>query len=211
MMNKLCVFFLLISFLCSGQKYTKAEIFRITDKSADSAMVIYQTADSLKKKVLLAKSADVKTRNKFTKILVERMKYSLLTTKGGVGIAAPQVGINRNIIWVKRFDKKDVPLEYFLNPKITWRSEILNLGAEGDLSIEKFRDQFFRSRVIQVEYFDLKGKKHIELVEGFTAVIFQHEIDHLSGILITDKIKDQDKQIFEKTDSYLKRAALQIR
>ncbi len=174
-------------------------------------MVIYQTADSLKKKVLLAKSADVKTRNKFTKILVERMKYSLLTTKGGVGIAAPQVGINRNIIWVKRFDKKDVPLEYFLNPKITWRSEILNLGAEGDLSIEKFRDQFFRSRVIQVEYFDLKGKKHIELVEGFTAVIFQHEIDHLSGILITDKIKDQDKQIFEKTDSYLKRAALQIR
>ena len=205
-MKNFCVYFLLISFLGSGQKYTKAEIFIITNNSADSAMVIYQKGDSLHKKVLLAKSTDVKTRNKHTKTLVQRMKNSLLTTEGGVGIAAPQVGINRNIIWVKRFDKKHGPLEYFLNPKITWRSEILNLGAEGDLSIENFRDNFYRSRVIQVEYFDLKGTKHIELVEGFTAVIFQHEIDHLSGILITNKIEDQGKQIFEKTDSYIKRA-----
>ena len=75
--------------------------------------------------------------------------------KNGVGIAAPQVGINRNIIWAKRFDKQGNPLEYFINPKILWRSEVLNFGPEGDLSIEVFRDYFYRSQVIQLEYFDL--------------------------------------------------------
>jgi peptide deformylase len=48
------------------------------------------------------------------------MKESLLSTDGGVGIAAPQVGINRKIIWVQRFDKQGEPLEYFINPVIVW-------------------------------------------------------------------------------------------
>jgi peptide deformylase len=53
-----------------------------------------------------------------------------------------------------------------------------------------------------LEYFDLNGKKFVEIVEGFTAVILQHEIDHLSGILISDKIKNQKLKTFEKVDAY---------
>ena len=185
-----------------GQKFTAAEISLIKSGEVHSAMPIFQTADSLQRNVLLAKSSDVKPRNKVTKILVNRMKLALIATDGGVGIAAPQVGINRNIIWAQRFDKAEKPLEYFLNPKIIWRSEILNLGPEGDLSIAEFRDQFYRSQVIQLEYDDLDGRKHREIVEGFTAVIIQHEIDHFSGILISDKIEEQKNKKYQPIQFY---------
>ena len=93
-------------------------------------------------------------------------------------------------------------MEYFINPVITWKSELQNLGPEGDLSIPDFRDQFYRSKVIQLQYVDLKGQKYSEIVEGFTAVIFQHEIDHLFGILISDKKKNETNDEYIKVDAY---------
>lgn len=201
-MKLIYIFLFSLSFLTFGQKFSKEEISRIMKGDVNSSLPVFQTSDSLQHTVLLAKSTDVKPRNKYTKVLVNRMKRSLQGTDGGVGIAAPQVGINRNIIWVQRFDRPEKPLQYFLNPKIIWRSETLNLGPEGDLSISDFRDQFYRNQVIQLEYFDLKGKKHTEIVEGFTAVIIQHEIDHLFGILITDKIKDQNLRKYQPVQVY---------
>lgn len=201
-MKKFTLLFLLFSVAIFSQKFTKQEISRITEGTIDSALPIFQTSDSLQHYVLLDQSIDVNPKDQYTKILINRMKLALLSTGSGVGIAAPQVGINRNIIWAKRFDKEGKPFEYFINPKILWRSEVLNLGPEGDLSIEVFRDYFYRSQVIQLEYFDLDGKKHTEIVEGFTAVILQHEIDHLSGILISDKIENQKMKTFEKVELY---------
>lgn len=201
-MRKTSLLFVLFYILSSGQKYRKAEISLINEGNIETALPVYQTADSLQHKVLLDRSLDADPKDKNTKILVNRMKLALLSTKSGVGIAAPQVGINRNIIWVKRFDKPEKPLEYLINPKILWRSEILNLGPEGDLSIALFRDYFYRSQVIQIEYYDLKGKQHTAIVEGFSAIIMQHEIDHLSGILISDKIEKQKLQNFEKVEFY---------
>ena len=123
------------------------------------------------------------------------MRLALAATGGGVGIAAPQVGINRRVVLVQRFDKEGAPVEYFINPKIIWWSELLNKGPEGDLSIETFRGDFYRSYSIRLEYYDLENMKHDEMVEGFTAVIFQHEIDHLFGVLISDKQeKEKDLQ-----------------
>ncbi len=201
-MKKIWLLLVLFSVFVFSQKYTKAEISLITDGTIESALPIFQTSDSLQHRVLLDQSTDVNPQNNYTEILVNRMKLALLSTAGGVGIAAPQVGINRNIVWAKRFDKEGNPLEYFINPKILWWSELLNLGPEGDLSIKIFRDYFYRSQAIQLEYFDLKGKKHTEMVEGFTAVILQHEIDHLSGILISDKIENQKLKTFEKVEFY---------
>ncbi|WP_185265441.1 peptide deformylase, partial [Chryseobacterium indologenes] len=96
------------------------------------------------------------------------------------------------------------PFEYFINPVIVWRSDLQNLGPEGDLSIPEFRDQFYRSKVIQLEYVDLKGQRYSEIVEGFTAVIFQHEIDHLFGILISDKKEKEKNNSYNKVDAYQK-------
>ena len=197
-------FLIVLNISVFGQRYSPEEISLIKNGNIDSALPIYQTENPLQQKVLLSKSEDAKPKNKITEILVNRMKLSLLSTEGGVGIAAPQVGINRNIIWVERFDKTGNPLEYFINPKILWKSDLQNLGGEGDLSISDFYGQFYRSKVIQLEYFDLKGKKHTEIVEGFTAVILQHEIDHLSGILISDKLEKEKNLHYEKVDAYLK-------
>lgn len=193
-MKKITLLLVLCAGLLSAQKLTSNEISIIKQGDIHSALPVYNVSEPEHSKTLLGMSADIDPKDPNTAILVERMKLSLLSTGSGVGIAAPQVGINRNVIWVQRFDKDGKPLEYFLNPVILWKSHLQNLGPEGDLSITDFRDHFYRSKVIQLEYSDLKGKKHTEIVEGFTAVIFQHEIDHLSGILISDKKRKRKEQ-----------------
>ncbi|MFC7348232.1 peptide deformylase [Chryseobacterium zhengzhouense] len=203
-MKKISILFVLFIGFINAQKFTKSEISLINQGNINSALPIYQTTDEHQHKTLLSLSTEIDPLDKNTAILVKRMKESLLSTDGGVGIAAPQVGINRKVIWVQRFDKEGEPLEYFLNPVITWRSELQNLGPEGDLSIPEFRDQFYRSKVIQLEYVDLKGQKFSEMVEGFTAVIFQHEIDHLFGILISDKKKKEENDSYQPVDAFKK-------
>ncbi|MGB0392202.1 MAG: peptide deformylase [Salibacteraceae bacterium] len=120
----------------------------------------------------------------------KRLKATMVHPKNmGVGIAAPQVGLGRNIICVQRFDKEDTPNEIYLNPQIISCSDSTQTGPEGCLSIPNEKGEVIRHQTITIDYFDLDGKKHIEVIEGFTAVIFQHEIDHLRGILFTDHVK----------------------
>lgn len=201
-MKKLSLYLLFFISFINAQKFTSTELEIINQGDITTNLPIYQTVEDHQHQTLLNLSTDIDPLDKNTAILVNRMKASLQSTDGGVGIAAPQVGINRKAIWVQRFDKEGEPLEYFLNPVITWRSELQNLGPEGDLSIPNFYDQFYRSNVIQLEYVDLKGQKFTEMVEGFTAVIFQHEIDHLFGILISDKKQKEKGEVFIKVDAF---------
>jgi len=201
-MKKLPILFILLISFINAQKLTSKEIAIINQGDIKTLLPVFQTTDSHQHTILLAQSKEIDPTDPNTAVLVARMKESLLSTDGGVGIAAPQVGINRKVIWVQRFDKEGEPLEYFINPVITWKSELQNLGPEGDLSIPDFRDQLYRSKVIQLQYVDLKGQKYSEIVEGFTAVIFQHEIDHLFGILISDKKKKEMDDEYIKVDAY---------
>ena len=201
-MKKLSLLFIFFISFINAQKLTSTEISLINQGDIKTALPIFQTTDSHQHTTLLDQSKEIDPTDPTTAILVARMKESLLSTDGGVGIAAPQVGINRKVIWVQRFDKAGEPLEYFINPVITWKSELQNLGPEGDLSIPEFRGQFYRSKVIQLQYVDLKGQKFTEIVEGFTAVIFQHEIDHLFGILISDKKEKELNNQYIKVDAY---------
>jgi len=203
-MKKLFFFSLFFVIFGNAQNLSSDEISIINGGDKNTALPIYQTTDDHQHKTLLSLSAEADPLDPNIAILVKRMQLSLLSTDGGVGIAAPQVGINRKIIWVQRFDKTGEPLEYFINPVIVWRSELQNLGPEGDLSIPDFRDQFYRSKVIQLEYVDLKGQKYVEIVEGFTAVIFQHEIDHLFGILISDKKEKEKNDSYKPVDAFKK-------
>jgi len=123
----------------------------------------------------------------FAKRLIKTMTHP---KNMGVGIAAPQVGLRRNIICVQRFDKKDTPNEIFVNPVVVSCSDSTQLGTEGCLSIPNAKGEVKRASLITIEYLDLDGRKHIEEVEGFTAVIFQHEIDHLRGILFIDHLTE---------------------
>ncbi len=203
-MKKISLLLVLFIGLINAQKLTSHEMSIINQGDVNTALPIYQTTDANQHKTLLSLSTEADPLDPNIAVLVKRMKESLLSTDGGVGIAAPQVGINRKIIWVQRFDKEGAPFEYFINPVIVWRSDLQNLGPEGDLSIPEFRDQFYRSKVIQLEYVDLKGQRYSEIVEGFTAVIFQHEIDHLFGILISDKKEKEKNNSYNKVDAYQK-------
>lgn len=204
MRNFALILLLFISFNGFSQKFSKKENELILAGDVKTALPIYQTDNDDQHKVLLAQSEEISPKDKTLPILIERMRLALAETGGGVGIAAPQVGINRRVVLVQRFDKTGLPVEYFINPTIVWRSELLNKGPEGDLSIENFRDAFYRSHVIRLEYYDLENKKHDEMVEGFTAVIFQHEIDHLSGILIPDKLENEKDWQYKELKFYQK-------
>jgi len=163
--------------------------------SADSTLpmrvfTIFNKKDSL---LLRAKSENVMPdfNDAVLRSLINRM---LITVKDslteGVGIAAPQVGILKNIIWVQRYDKAGYPFEVFLNPKITQYTKKKLSWIEGCLSLPGLRDTTTtRSYAILLEYLKPDGTHTIEMVEGFTAIIFQHEIDHLNGILYIDRLK----------------------
>lgn len=123
--------------------------------------------------------------------LIDRMNATVNDSNSlGVGIAAPQVGILKDVIWVQRFDKEGEPFEVYLNPKILQFSEMKQTRREGYLSIPDIMDTLdIRSYSILLEYDKIDKSHHIEMVEGFTAIIFQHEIDHLHGKLFIDYIK----------------------
>ncbi|MFS0489455.1 peptide deformylase [Leadbetterella byssophila] len=162
-------------------------------------MRITQTTDPDDLQILSAISQDISPDDPLLPLLAKRMHLAVKQA-GGVGIAAPQVGVNRNAIWVQRFDKPGQPFEFYINPKITWKSELLQLGAEGCLSIPDTRDNVVRSYAIQLSYSQLNGTHHTEVIEGFTAVIFQHEIDHLYGILFPQRVDEQNTQEFKKSE-----------
>ncbi|PZU86004.1 MAG: peptide deformylase [Chryseobacterium sp.] len=204
MRNFILILLLFIGFNGFSQKFSKAEKELILAGDLKTALPIYQINNEHQHKVLLAQSQEISPKDKTLPVLIERMRLALAATEGGVGIAAPQVGINRRVVLVQRFDKTDYPVEYFINPKIIWRSELLKKGPEGDLSIDQFREPFYRSYSIRLEYYDLDNKKHDEMVEGFTAVIFQHEIDHLSGILISDKFRNEKGLQYKEVKVYQK-------
>lgn len=107
----------------------------------------------------------------------------------GVGIAAPQVGVLKRVIIVQRVDKEGEPFEVYLNPEITDTAGELVGGPEGCLSVPDNSGVVGRYRDIALRYNDPRDfSLREERLEGFVAVIFQHEIDHLNGILFTDRI-----------------------
>jgi len=111
-------------------------------------------------------------------------------SQDGVGIAGPQVGILRRIVAVQRFDKPGEPFEVYPNIRITAFRGELEPGREGCLSVPDRAGTVMRSRDIDITYTSAATLADTtETVRGFTAVIFQHECDHLDGILYTDRLR----------------------
>lgn len=105
----------------------------------------------------------------------------------GVGLAAPQIGVQERIIAVQERDGVAV----YANPEITKRSDATQLGEEGCLSVPGTFGMVERAKRITVTALNRHGRRVELTLSGFPAVIFQHEIDHLDGILFIDKMKEQ--------------------
>ena len=147
------------------------------------------------------KVADIGTA-KFNAILKD-MKEALNSQDDGVAIAAPQIGVSLRIFIVsgkildrtdteesEKESKKEHPDLVFINPKITKLSRKKNALEEGCLSVRYLYGKVSRSEKATVEALDEKGKKFIRGASGLLAQIFQHETDHLDGVLFTDKAKE---------------------
>lgn len=174
---------------CSGG-FSAAERAVIA-QPGDDTMRVLTIADRNDSLFLRRKSLPLRTA------MLESADYALLCRRmlatvqdpqhEGVGIAAPQVGILRRLIAVQRFDKPGEPFEFYANPEIVFCSDSLAPGREGCLSVPDLYGIVERSQRIVLRYCDGRSEVKTDTVSGFTAVIFQHEIDHLDGILYIDR------------------------
>ena len=102
---------------------------------------------------------------------------------GGLGLAAPQVGVLRRVCIVEYNDK----IFELVNPVLI-KSSGKCVDNEGCLSVVGFRGLVERPEKIDIEYYDRNGAKHKQHAEGYFARVFLHEMDHLEGILFADKM-----------------------
>lgn len=192
-------FITLFTMTANAQEFSISERKLINEGDVSQAMRIIQTDNPDELKTLQKQCLSINARDKDTQILANRMLLAMTDPANtGVGIAAPQVGINRKMIWVQRFDKTGHPFEVYLNIDITWNSKLLQKGPEGCLSIPETRAEVIRHYAIEISYETIEGLRKKEIVEDFTAIIFQHEVDHLNGILFPDRISAQEQSNYIK-------------
>lgn len=235
-MKKLFVICLAVSaiFSCNGAKTGFSQEERELIHSADSIMRVLTIEDPADLVTLRAVSCDFSAEALLSEDFARLSELMVATvthpSQDGVGIAGPQVGLNRRVVAVQRFDKEPVmnasgkidhPFEVYPNIKIVCLSDSTAYGAEGCLSVPDMRADVLRSTKVVVEYADLQQLKEnslrhlqhaksnnslknttlsntkstrddipmiLDTISGFTAVIFQHEIDHLEGILYIDRL-----------------------
>lgn len=194
------ILIIVFSFNCSSSKnvmstsFSSEETKRIMKFDSIKPMRVFKINNKKDSLLLRLKSGYIKPNDKDL-VLQQFIKRLYITVRDsismGVGIAAPQVGILKNIIWVQRFDKNNSPFEVYLNPKIVSFSNKKQTLKEGCLSIPNRTETLHnRSYSITIEYDTIEATHKTETITGFTSVIFQHEIDHLNGILYLDHLKN---------------------
>lgn len=148
---------------------------------------------------------------KIKKILRE-MSSALRSQNDGVALAAPQIGYSLSIFIVsgkifhqdfvkgdeefKKVPKKEIPRDMvFINPKISKLSREKEWVPEGCLSVRWLYGKTFRSKKATVTAYDENGKKFQRGASGLLAQIFQHETEHLNGVLFIDHAKDVKEEL----------------
>lgn len=136
--------------------------------------------------ILRKKAAPVTQITKKTLKLIKDMHETMIAANG-VGLAAPQVGINERIVLITLDNKKVLPL---INPEILEFSEDKEWGEEGCLSLPNQWGHVERPTAVILRFTDLKGQTLTLKFTDFEAREIQHELDHLNGILFTDYLED---------------------
>ncbi|MDD2486966.1 MAG: peptide deformylase [Candidatus Gracilibacteria bacterium] len=134
---------------------------------------------------------------KYSKIGEEMVKFIKDSNNGGVGLAAPQVGISKRLICVsllRSYDDESFKTIFMINPRILEHSTTTDFDKEGCLSVPKEFGEVERFTELKLSYLDSKGKENILFLKGIAARIVQHEVDHLDGILFTDKVVTRDNK-----------------
>lgn len=143
-------------------------------------------------KILRTKCDLVESFDAYLSKLAEEMIETMHDPKApGIGIAAPQVGVNARMfivtLGIERKQEKDVVV---VNPEVLSESEEVAIAEEGCLSLPGEYGNVLRPVEIEVEFQDLKGDLHKMKLRELDARVFLHELDHLNGVLFIDKLVD---------------------
>ncbi len=183
---------------CATSNFSTAERQLIGSGQGKDTFRVLSIANQQDSLILRKRSKDLKQikDNKDLTLLLERMRVTM-DAEEGIGIAAPQVGINRNIFLFTRIDEPEQKVQVAINPWITAHSDsLVCFERDGCLSIPDIRGNSKRYAWIEVSYYDENGTLIQERFSGhkrpdnFTNIIFQHEFDHINGILFIDKLCD---------------------
>ena len=147
-----------------------------------------------------------------TEILLKDM-WDSLEEAGGIGLAAPQIGISKQLAIIKlseesdRYPDMETSEAYIIfNPKITVLDKEKQGFWEGCLSVPGLRGYVERPRKVKIDFLDENAEERTIEVEDFLATVFQHELDHLIGMLYVDRMEDvsslmyEDEMIFQEVD-----------
>ncbi len=151
-------------------------------------------------KLLRLKSKDVEKFDSELHTLLDDM-YETMIAQNGVGLAAIQVAVPLNVLVINLPNEEDVQdkndLIEAINPVITHKDGT-QVFTEGCLSVPGFSEDVIRAEHIIVEYFNRFGEKQTMESEGFLAVAWQHEMEHLSGHLFIENLSIIKRKKFEK-------------
>jgi peptide deformylase len=145
--------------------------------------------------ILREKSKKVKDFGEALQVLIDDMVETMQATNG-LGLAAPQVGVLQQVIIIQLPEDEEEPqsgkLFALCNPQIV-RADGEEEGEEGCLCLPGYVGEVKRATSVTVKAQDRRGKKVRIKAEGFLARVFQHETDHINGILYIDRVESPDK------------------
>jgi peptide deformylase len=165
-----------------------------------------------KLKILKYPHPKLRTENEVVSVFDDELKRMasemllIMRAADGIGLAAPQVGINKRLMVFNEFADSGKSDMILVNPRIVSKSEETDIREEGCLSFPQINGDVVRSIWIEVEYTTVAGDIVQKKFEGLAARIFQHEYDHLDKVLFVDRFGEKDKAINSKRlEKYVKK------
>ncbi|MCR6629689.1 MAG: peptide deformylase [Magnetospirillum sp.] len=160
---------------------------------------------------LKQKAARVEAVDDSVRLLMEDMLETMYQAPG-IGLAAPQVGVQRRIIVVDigKSEEDRQPIR-MANPEIVWVSEDDNTYEEGCLSVPEHYAEVVRPRAIRVRYLDEQNEIREMEADGLLATVLQHEMDHLEGILFIDHLSSLKRNMILRKLLKSKKEAVAVR
>jgi peptide deformylase len=147
--------------------------------------------------VLKKKSVAVNIITEEIRQLVKDMAETMYNAPG-IGLAAPQIGVLQRVIVIDIASKGDAPqLISVINPTVI-HSEGEVYEEEGCLSVPDFAANVKRHEIVTVKGLTIDGQERIWQADGLLAVAFQHEIDHLDGVLFIDRLSPLKRELYTK-------------
>lgn len=148
---------------------------------------------------ILKQVAKPAENNDYTKNVIKDLKDTLLTVQNGAGLAAPQIGESIRVFLTRDYtgsDRNNILI--FINPEIIESSKETVPIPDGCLSIPMVSSTTYRNSFIKVRYLDENFEQQEREFEGFQSVVFQHENDHLDGILFLDRLPEDAQNKIEE-------------